>query len=179
MNKDCPNSNPCNCIGTPITPSNPPVQDCPQGCCLNYCSAIIAPQNAVGPCGQTGLFDLRTLAVETGCCENEVAFQILASDKAHFVGTTITGGHQLKWVSQGADRKGKFGIVRIKATCKTDKSQTLNKIFTVTIGMKDLCEGVVCEDCFECDPCSGACIKSDVTLMVNEFTTPADLAVNQ
>jgi len=177
MAQYCPPQNPCNCIAMPMPSATPtPKPACPSGCCLHVCDTIIAPNDAVGPCGQMGVLDLSTLESEQSCCTAAPVFKLVEYDNAHFVSVVIENG-QLKWITQRANRLHQFGTIRIKTTCVTESGQLLSYTFCVTIGIKNHCLGNACEQCDTCDPCTGECVESDVKLALTQPSTPTDITI--
>ncbi|MCO6499663.1 MAG: hypothetical protein J5I47_04690 [Vicingus serpentipes] len=167
---------PCFCIMTTKPPSPPPC-DCPE-CCLKACKAVLSCNDAIGPCGQTGAFDLTTLPhIQTGCT-GPLRFALEKED-GFFPFVNITEAGILTWVTPGADFVDDFGEICYRIACATDCEDCviLESVGTIMIGVKNLCKGSTCEQSEECDPCSGNCVDISVDTEVSLSTEDVDTEI--
>lgn len=178
-------ANPCSCVNAIV----PVIPVCDEDCCLKACSAILPCSEAVGPCGQSGSLEVFSLSHKTtGCVVNDspsaLTFSLVSFDPEHFVSASITTGGILTWVTQGPERKNKYGEIVFRVSCPSDcleetgACKPLSSLGTFTVGIKDLCADVICGAGTVCDECSGSCADVDANLDISSVITNANIQVN-
>lgn len=174
--------NPCRCLTGTILQNKP--KPCPvnQDCCLKACSGLIKAQDAVGPCGQSGVTDLSSISHLTGGCKGPLVFSLNNYDTEIFNSVTITKAGELTWTTKGSDTVGLYGEICFKIKCEINDDcggcGILSSNGVMTIGIKDLCALNLCEECDVCDPCTGSCVPKDVNVAVNSFTNNSNITAN-
>lgn len=176
MSFPCPPLNPCpcnRCLCSPVDPCPPDTE-----CCLRACSGIIACDDAIGPCGQSGTFDLTTLAhITTGC--TDTPRYALESHDGFFPFVEITEAGILTWITPGKEFVDQFGMITFRMACATncDECIVLEDLGCITIGVKNLCQGSTCAQGEECDLCDGTCVTISVDTEIQSDNSSNDTQI--
>lgn len=155
----------CGCTSNQSAPSCPQA-DCPQGedcgdCnCLYFCDITVLAKHGVGPCNETGSLDIYSVSNECCACLESPTFHVLSYDESLLSNIDIDSEGILSWTTTGdPETAGEYTEIQVKAKCFNKDGICLEYIFCVTIGIKDLCLCVDCDEkCTECDPCTGECV---------------------
>lgn len=178
MSFPVPNLNPCTCQSCIcLPPSDPPCSN--PDCCLRACSAIIACENAVGPCGAEGTFDLTTLSHETTGCSGPLRFAIYKED-GFFPYVDITEAGILTWRTPDTSKVDKFGTIFFRIACDSECDScitALESIGYITIGVKNLCVGSTCAVSETCDLCTGDCVEVSVDTEISSDNSIVDTEI--
>lgn len=164
-------SNPCWCIKVtpqPTTPSNPSCNEDANECCLEACSGTIYCDNAVGPCGKVGNFDLTTLPHNLTGCLSGIQYSLEKYD-SFFVNASVSTAGVLSWTTGGPETANQYGKIYFKISCQSDCGDciTLKAVGRMTIGVKDECQNTICDPtCEVCDPCEGTCIDLETNISI-------------
>lgn len=174
----CPPSDPCCCIKVTTKTVPTPCPPSQQDCCLKACNAVIACDDAIGPCGQSGTFDLSTLEHITTGCSGPVKYKLESHDGT-FLSVSITQAGILTWVTPGEEFVDEFGTICFRITCETDCDDcvVLQSLGVIQIGIKNLCQGETCSEGESCDLCTGNCITIQVDTEVSSTAEAADTSV--
>jgi hypothetical protein len=165
----CPTTNPCSCLNTQVQYTAPVA--CPADtCCLKACNGTITCDNgAVGPCAQSGTFDLTTLPHVVSGCNGLPQFQLTSFNNEVLVSVSITPAGMLTWITADESSTSKYGEVTFKVICTAldtcESCFELKSNASLFIGVKNECSGIVCGDCETCNLCSGICEPDDVAIV--------------
>lgn len=169
----CTQSNPCTCItkccdGVVNSPCNPKPGKGADDCCLFLCNGVVASQDAVGPCSQTGTLDLISLTHNFDCCVDAPVISVVDYDKSLFSSASVSGT-VLTWTTVSGAPISTYGEVNLKTCCKTEDGTVLTHFSCQQIGIKDMCQCPDCPDkCEECDPCTGDCVEKAGEIKVSK-----------
>lgn len=134
-------------------------------CCLRPCTVIIGSEDdeAVGPCGKQSSVDLFALMGEEeycACGDLTPKFTVESYQENFFAEATVTPAGVLSWTTLGPEILELYtGQVIVKVCCGK-----FSAYYTVVIAAKDLCNCPGCNECENCDPCSGDCLDSEVNV---------------
>jgi len=147
----------------------PSTSTCSTTCkCLDLGAITVFPDDGVAPCGQSGVVSF-TDCFDFCPCDNEVATMSVQDITPEDVITvnSISQSGLTYTTSDDAEPNQKVTIT-VKAVCasKTTAGVTLGDYTTITIYIKDLCKGVLCDSGETCNKCTGEC-EPDVNLTVS------------
>ena len=135
--------------------------DTGEATCLFVCDGIVPADDAVGPCGAFGFVDVTTLKNNLKGCAGDPSYHVIPDFDTNFFSNVYLDGTVLHWVTAAEAPPARYSSVRIRVICKNSDGKKLSYVFCVSIGIKDLCNCVVCDDkCEECDPCTGDCVDN-------------------
>lgn len=138
-----------------VDPGGPvPCEDC-----LYVTSHIVACDDGVGPCGETG-----TVTLTTNCVTPTFTV-IYNSPELENVSISLVGSDWVltyDTVSGDAIANTYYEIV-YKVACSSGDFSGLSVIGTVQACVKNFCQGVICPG-EECDPCTGDCVPVQINL---------------
>lgn len=169
-------TNPCICTQPQ---NNDPIQveDCN---CIKLCHITVNAnsEDAVGPCGLEGSIDVSDSKYGHDLCacgESTQYWSVEHFDSEIFVTATVNQNTGvLTWITQGPDALDKqYGSITMKFTCGN-----LSAYFIVVVGIKDLCQGVVCGSGEVCDDCTGTCEEAEINLNITQEETITNTNIN-
>jgi hypothetical protein len=124
----------------------------------------------VGPCAQSGTFDLSTLSHNTSICTTplDLKWDLKSYDKTKLVSATIARNTGiLTWITGDETTAGKFAEIYYSISCAPtcEDCFPLEHIATFAVGIKDECALHSCDECETCNPCTGICEPDDVVIV--------------
>lgn len=144
----------CKCFGNNFTPNNNCSTTKKCGDCLSLGHILVGCRNSIAPCDVDN-----TLKIPFDCfcfpCEN-VSFKITNKSDIKYATVVSIDKTGLTIKPDGTGGANSKVHVEFLAMC-SDDCDSKSDFGSVTIYLKDLCKGVICEDGFACDECSGAC----------------------
>lgn len=169
-------TNPCLC--SPCSQSAPAV-DCPEvdENCLDVCDITILPtaDEAVGPCGRVGTIDMAAAASHNvTLCTNggfNQKWEVTGWDTAVISDASTTAAGVLSWVTAQNDAKKAAGNIYIKLSCGQYAA-----FGVVIVGIKDVCQDVVCNAPQACNRCTGVCEDQSSEIEVQTGTVSSENA---
>src|SRR5690606_12216719 len=123
-------------------------------------SPVILPKDSVGPCGKSGILNLKPLN-NYSICNGDVFHKVVRYDSTIFSSVFIDdtdGKVELHFTTTDLAIPYKFYPIHYKVVCKDGGKGDFG---VVQVGIKDLCEFSGCNNC---DPCTGECVPGSVNL---------------
>lgn len=148
----------CTCKPKPIsvTPT------CPTGCIVGGYH-IIPQDESVGPCGQSGSFDLAEMAVNvtnTTTCGAALIYKLEEWDTTGFEIVTKSGS-EITFITTALAEVGEVYKIRYSVRCASKGLSDLGEVWVV---IKDLCADVDCDAGETCNRCNGTCETTPVDI---------------
>lgn len=159
-------TNPCfACPGMP-----PKKTTCKQGNCICFCDIYISPKSELAvPCNTQGIIELATYDKDVSVCSgNTINYELMYFEESFYSDVVLDRDGVLSWIPASGVLQ-KTGNIIFKISCGG-----LSKLVTVTIGRKNVCEGVFCPAGMICDECTGLCKPENCgtgDLTITEGTT--------
>ena len=157
---DCPCSILSATAKVSVCMDNPCDTECRGNCnpCSGNCMIVpditVPPEDSEGPCGESVAVDVATACTLTECNSGVVTYEVDSYSSA-FTSAVISSLGVLTVVTSDTAVQGNSYDVIVKVKCD---AYGIYELTTVTIGIKDLCDGVVCAEGQICEACTGNCI---------------------
>ncbi|MDG1314753.1 MAG: hypothetical protein P8P29_04410 [Flavobacteriaceae bacterium] len=170
------NINPSNCgclSGTIQIGSGTPAQSpCPSTECGEDClvvaSPVVPPLEGVGPCGKTATLDLTAFNTYTACT-GSIVHKLLEYDTTAFTSVSISSTGELVYVTSSVAQANSYYDIAYKVVCTTS---AIGGFGIVRVGIKDVCNVIVCSEGQNCDPCTETCVNKTANMSIQITSDP-------
>lgn len=147
----------CNCFGNQFSQNNncsTTVSGC--GDCLKLGHILVGCENSIAPCDTES-----TLKVPFDCfcfpCANP-QFKITNLSKINYATVVSIDKTGVTIQPDGTGHANSKVEIEFFAVCE-DGCDTKSDFGSVSIYLKDICKGVICQDGYKCNDCSGDCVQ--------------------
>lgn len=145
----------CGCRTTTIS-----VPSCPTGCIAGGYH-IIPQSESVGPCGQSGTFDLAVMPINitnTTTCGAALIYKLEGWDHTGFEIVTKSGS-SITFITTSAALEGEVYKIQYSVRCASSGLSDLGEVWVV---IADACADVTCVSGESCNRCTGECDEAPV-----------------
>lgn len=133
------------------------------GSCLVTPDITVNAASSLAACGDDIDIDITTGFTLAACDTGSVEYEVVSYSSA-FTSATINASGILSLVSSNGAVPNNYYPVVVKVKCP---AYGIDNLVTVSVGIKDLCEGVVCGDGTVCEKCTGNCIpEGDIDISI-------------
>lgn len=165
----------CKCFGNTFTPNNNCVTKSSCGDCLSLGHILVGCENSIAPCDTNS-----TLKIPFDCfcfpCDNP-QFKITNSSSIKYATVVSIDKTGVTIKPDGTGAANSKVYIEFMAMC-SDGCDVKSDFGSVSIYLKDLCKGVICEDGYKCNECTGVCDFFENDLSVQRPDSTIDTNVS-
>ncbi len=153
----------CNCFGNSLTLNNNcnPTSTSECGGCLTLGHIMVGCENSIAPCDTES-----TLKVPFDCfcfpCDNP-QFKITNLSKIKYATVVSIDKTGVTIQPDGTGKANSKVEIEFFAMC-SDGCDVKSDYGSVSIYLRDICKGVICEDGYKCNDCTGDCDQVTIDL---------------